>query len=341
MNPSGPAAEGNVSQESVRSGVARRGERNRSVDAVSVVVPTCGDAEHLPQAIDSLLKQTVEDVDLEIVVVDSSSTDVVRRLVEEYDERLRYEWTEPDGVAAARNRGIELATGGVIGFCDADDYWHPRKLEYQLPAIEAGADVVYADEYLVSPHGDLLTVRESPEVDDPDAHHVTYFRSGGVGSRSVLVRSACLRAERFDESLTMREDPHLWTRLFAEFRPARIDRPLTFKRRRTDSLTADREEAFRMELREIELLVERFPELASYRGERERRALTRYARALVAEEGRPAVARDVLARRLVAYRPTARSLFLFLVTLLPGRSDRVLNWGRSLRRKCPTVIRRQ
>lgn len=320
MSAESPRERGDASSGGA-TGAATDGSRTTAVDVVSVIVPTCDDPEHLPQAIDSVLEQTVEDVDVEVVVVDSSSTDAARSIAEAYGDRVRYDWTEPNGVAAARNRGIELADGEVIGFCDADDYWHPRKLEFQLPAIEAGADVVYADEYLVAEDGELLTVLESPEIEDPETHHVRHFRAGGVGSRSVLARRDCLEAERFEESLTVREDPHLWTRLFAEFRPARVDRPLSFKRRRADSLTADREEGLRLQLREIELLVDRYPELEPYRRERERRARTLYAKTLLSDENRPSEARSVLLGLVASGHVTARTLTLLAVTLLPVRPD--------------------
>lgn len=289
--------------------------------SVSVLLPTFDDPDHVSKAIDSVRSQTVE-TDVEVLVVDSSSDGAVERIVSEYGPSVRYLWTEPEGVAAARNRGIDAATGDVIGFCDADDYWHPEKVAHQLPLIEDGFDVVYSDEYLVG-NGPVSRI-PSPSVVEPDAHHVTHFRYGGIGSRSVLVRRDALEEMRFDERFALREDSHLWTRLFARYTAARVGKALSYKRRRPNSLTADRDLAFEMELLEISDLVSRFPELKPYRKERIRRARLRYAKTLISEEGRSEDARAVLFDLVKDGEVTPRLPVLLLVSALPAGNKRTL-----------------
>lgn len=246
------------------------------VERVSAIVPTRDDDEHLRGAVNSVLAQDVEDVAVEVVLVDSGASGLPARIAEG-DDRVRYVWADPDGVAAARNRGIDHATGDVIGFCDADDYWLPGKLSAQLPLIREGADIVYSDESILD-GGGRYRLSSLPVV-DPERHHIDFFREGGVGSRSVLVRSELLDRERFDERFVVREDPHLWTRLFAETdRIARVGDALSVKRRRPDSLTSDPHRVYRMRRLEIADLCQRYPELRPYRGERLRRARTVYAK---------------------------------------------------------------
>lgn len=257
---------------------------------VSVVVPVYDDLEHVAGAIESVTEQG--DHAVEVVVVHSGDR-------ERFPERLRerpdvtYANRPAEGVAAARNEGIDLARGDVIGFCDADDCWLPSKLDCQLPALAAGADVVYADEYLERDGGRYR--RRSLPVRDPERHHVDFFRNGGgVGSRSVLARAECFERERFDERFAVREDPHLWTRLFAAFTPSRIAEPLTCKRDGTDTLSSDVDRAVRMERLEIADLCTRYPELRPYREQRERQLRYRYAKRLLTVDGRAAEARRVL-----------------------------------------------
>lgn len=246
------------------------------IDRVSAIVPTRDDDEYLRGAVNSVLAQEVEGVDVEVVIVDSGKSDLPHRIAES-DSRVRYVWADPEGVAAARNRGIEHATGDVIGFCDADDYWLPEKLSTQLPVIREGAAIVYSDEKILD-GGEQYRLSSLPVV-DPTRHHVDYFRKGGIGSRSVLVRSELLDRQRFDERFVVREDPHLWTRLFAETnRIARVDEPLSVKRRRPDSLTSDPHRIYRMRRLEIEDLCDRFPELRPFREKRIRRARMAYAK---------------------------------------------------------------
>ncbi|WP_246159458.1 glycosyltransferase family 2 protein [Nocardioides antri] len=104
--------------------------RRRSTPAVSVVVPAYDVAVYLPACLDSLLGQTLPD--LEVVVVDDGSPDASGAIADEYaarDPRVRVLHVENGGLGAARNVGIREARGEYLGFCDADDLMTPRALE--------------------------------------------------------------------------------------------------------------------------------------------------------------------------------------------------------------------
>ena len=96
-------------------------------ELLSVVLPTHDRAGELRRAADSVLGQEVEA--LELVVVDDASTDdtpaVLARLAEE-DHRVKVVTTNgPLGPCAARNAGLAVAEGELVGFCDDDDAWAP------------------------------------------------------------------------------------------------------------------------------------------------------------------------------------------------------------------------
>lgn len=115
--------------------------------------------------------------------------------------------------------------------------------------------------------------------DDP---HIEYFQTGsGIGSRTVMVRRDALEDEPFDEGQPLREDPELWTRLLADIDAERIPEPLAVKRRRSDSISSDPDAMYEAEMREIDVLCERFPELEQYREQREFEATFRYGRELL------------------------------------------------------------
>jgi len=94
----------------------------------SVIVPLYNKRLYIRRCIESILRQTVQD--FEINVVDDGSTDgsgdVVRSIA---DSRVRVIVQANQGVGAARNRGITEATGQLVAFLDADDEWHPSFLE--------------------------------------------------------------------------------------------------------------------------------------------------------------------------------------------------------------------
>ncbi len=115
---------------------------------VSIVLPTYNRARFLPQAFASIRSQTFQDWDL--IVVDDGSTDdtceVVAALGRSVPQPVRYLRQENAGPAAARNAGVDRASGKYVAFYDSDDRWWPEHLADCVTALEANPDVdwVYA-----------------------------------------------------------------------------------------------------------------------------------------------------------------------------------------------------
>ncbi len=108
-------------------------------DRVSVIIPVRNQGRYLAEAIESALAQTrLPD---EIIVVDDGSVDDTPEVARRYAAQIRYVRQPPCGAPAARNRGLALANGAVIGFLDADDAWLPTKLEAQLALLKAHSEV--------------------------------------------------------------------------------------------------------------------------------------------------------------------------------------------------------
>ncbi|EMA37966.1 glycosyltransferase family 2 protein [Halococcus hamelinensis] len=285
---------------------------------VSVVVPTYGDAEYLPEALESIANQT--HANLELVVVDSSGVSWLRELGERV-EGFEYIEQEPQGLAAARNRGLDAATGAVISFLDADDRWCPTKLERQLAALDDGADVVYSDVSLLE--GDSKRYQSALPVENPETHHVDFLYEGGVPMPTVVARRECFAAERFDESLPAVEDRHLWARLFARYRPARVAEPLACYAVREDSMSSDAETMYDSELAVVADLCDRLPGLDSHRAALERKAEYKYGKRLL-RVGDAGAARAPLRAALSGERSDPRLLVLLAVAYLPFGHRRVL-----------------
>lgn len=115
---------------------------------LSVIVPVYNTEEYLSDCVDSILNQTMSD--LELILVNDGSTDGSAGVIADYVQRF------PDKVSAislvnggqgrARNFGIEAACGEFLSFIDSDDYLEPDCYELMLAAAEAeGADVVVCD----------------------------------------------------------------------------------------------------------------------------------------------------------------------------------------------------
>src|SRR5205823_5126521 len=106
---------------------------------VCVIIPTYNSASLVTEAIASVLNQTT--VPAEIIVVDDGSKDDTRARVAGFGPPVRYVYQENQGVAAARNTGMKSACQEFVAFLDADDVWHPRKLEIQLAELARRPDL--------------------------------------------------------------------------------------------------------------------------------------------------------------------------------------------------------
>ena len=116
---------------------------------VSVIIPAYNVEKFLRQCLDSVISQSLTDI--EVICVDDGSSDSTAEILEEYACRdSRVQWfsreNEGKGAAAARNDGIDRAIGKYLAIVDSDDYFEPLHLEKLVTrAEETGADVVICD----------------------------------------------------------------------------------------------------------------------------------------------------------------------------------------------------
>ena len=103
---------------------------------VSVIIPTFNRCATLPRSINSVLRQTMSD--LEIIVVDDGSRDNTETWIHSIkDPRVRYyKLSENRGPARARNVGISCSRGELLAFLDSDDEWMEDKLAKQVRALK-------------------------------------------------------------------------------------------------------------------------------------------------------------------------------------------------------------
>src|SRR6266851_4746743 len=110
---------------------------------VSVIIPAYNDAATIERTISSVLNQTYSN--LEVLVVDDGSTDETAVLVQrmaDVDPRIRLLQKANGGLVSARNHGIAHSGGEFIAPIDADDLWHPEKIEKQVAVMRDRGDQV-------------------------------------------------------------------------------------------------------------------------------------------------------------------------------------------------------
>lgn len=104
---------------------------------ISVVIPVYNVEKYLPQCLDSVINQTIKDI--EIICVNDGSTDNSSEILQEYatkDNRIKVITQKNRGLSAARNAGLKIATSNYISFIDSDDFVHTQFLEILYNAIK-------------------------------------------------------------------------------------------------------------------------------------------------------------------------------------------------------------
>lgn len=206
----------------------------------SVIIPTYNRAAYVRRAVDSVLDQTVQDVD--VIVVDDGSTDKTRQVLSSYRGRIRHIYQPNAGVSAARNAGVRLAESKWLAFLDSDDVWLPQKLERQLECVaETGAEVCFTQML-----GGKYDAHRPPRPEATREQARRYrlfqdpFRLMWVVSNGLHVQTMLVSTDRwhqtggFDESLCLAEDTHLIYKLALMVPFALVDEPLVFLERATD-----------------------------------------------------------------------------------------------------------
>ena len=107
---------------------------------VSVIIPVYNGARYLRAALESVFGQTYRP--FEVIVVDDGSADNSGDIAHSFSE-VRYIRQANQGVAAARNNGIEAARGEFFAFLDQDDLWTSEKLKLQIAHMQSHPEVSY------------------------------------------------------------------------------------------------------------------------------------------------------------------------------------------------------
>jgi len=184
--------------------------------AVDVIIPTYNGLPFLEEAIESVLAQTYKDFTL--YIVDDGSTD--NGETEEYvrglrDSRVRYLHKKNGGQASARNLGIKKSGSPYVAFLDADDIWHPNKLQKQIALIENDhlVGMVYGLCKLIDSKGNPVgevTYRKRGNLFKYLLHH---NKISGSASMVVVRREVFDKVGLFREDLVGTEDWEMWLRV--------------------------------------------------------------------------------------------------------------------------------
>jgi len=189
------------------------------MSTVSVVIPTYNRGSYLPRAIDSVLEQTYDD--LEPVVVDDGSTDDTPEIIDQYeDPRIEYIQHETNrGANAARNTGIEVASGSYLSLLDSDDRFHPQYLEKTISRFESSD----RDDF-VGVFTSFRVIEEDESTKEIQAKEgqiqsLEMFEDGRVGTFSCVTFETDIfeKIGLLDEDLVSCQDLDFYIRVLKEY----------------------------------------------------------------------------------------------------------------------------
>lgn len=193
---------------------------------VSVIIPSYNCGHFLEDALESVLAQTVAPA--QIIVIDDGSVDDTKARMRPYLDWVQYRYQPNQGVSAARNHALEVASQEFIAFLDADDVWHPQKLELQFGVFRS-----YPDLGLLGARPFAWPVPQFPSLEGRDRGRVTPVSwsqlvvKNRLCTSSIIVRRAILdRAGRFDTEMQGPEDRDVWLRVTEIARTAILELPL-------------------------------------------------------------------------------------------------------------------
>ena len=231
------------------------GSENRPL--VSVVIPTYNRAHVLKRAVDSVLAQTYENI--EVIIVDDGSTDNTGEVVASMtDRRIGYILRENAGACSARNAGASVSKGEYIAFQDSDDIWHADKLEKQMKVmLEKNPDVVVC----------RLVLKVDGEAKYPVPKRVgegyvtlknDFF---GLGTQTVLVKKDVFQKEMFDPSMPRLQELEWLLRLIDGGHTVYcVGEGLADYEIGSDSISGNPEKLFRA----LSMLIEKYPWMRTY-----------------------------------------------------------------------------
>jgi len=200
---------------------------------VSIIIPSYNYGHFICRAIDSAINQTYPNI--EIVVVDDGSTDDTLSRISDYGDKIQIVSQANQGASAARNRGIQEASGEFIAFLDADDCYRPENIAKKMNVLlakDSQYQWCYSNCIWINEQGEHISRGdEMPEMlisQKAEGNVLQQALAGALLGSNLFVfhREVLVAVGGFDEKLRVLEDYALYVFVAALFPIAYIDEVL-------------------------------------------------------------------------------------------------------------------
>ncbi|MEN6382574.1 MAG: glycosyltransferase [Rectinema sp.] len=205
---------------------------------VSIYMPTYNYGRYIEEAIQSVIKQTMDD--WELIVIDDGSTDNTMEVIKQFADnpQIRIISQENKGLNVTNNIAIRLASGKYIVRLDPDDSLDENMLLVLSNVLDTKPDVglVYPDYYIVDIKGDIIeAVRRQKIAEEVELLDLPAHGACTMGRREVLHDLG------YDETYTCQDGYDLWLRAIRKYKPYNVNIPLFYYRQHSLSLTRNQD----------------------------------------------------------------------------------------------------
>jgi glycosyltransferase involved in cell wall biosynthesis len=182
----------------------------------SVIIPSYNRAHLISKTIDCVLRQTYRE--FELIIIDDASTDNTEAVVRGFnDSRVIYCKNEKNiERSASRNKGIKLAKGTFVCFCDSDDHWRENHLALLFEKITCEKNAVGM--YFTAMTWNFADHKEDVVFPEPNATNlVEYVIRHQIGTPTTAFHFSIFQHFLFNEELKINEDVELFSRIVSAF----------------------------------------------------------------------------------------------------------------------------
>ncbi len=201
---------------------------------VSTIIPFYKNKNWLKEAIESVLNQTYENI--EVILVNDGSDEDIEDILNMYNEKVIYIYQDNKGAASARNLGIEKASGEYIAFLDSDDIWLENKVETQIKYMLKENLAWCHTNYFRFYNDELLQVIDVSNFKG-DVFNICPI-SCPIATPCIMMKKSILdkhKEFRFLEGLKSGEDTYLWMKVSERYSLGVVNMELTKVRMRGEN----------------------------------------------------------------------------------------------------------
>jgi len=202
---------------------------------ISVVLPVYNGEDFIKDTINSILNQTISD--LELIIVNDGSIDSTEEVVQSInDNRIRYLKQDNKGVAEAKNRGLKHCRGSFVTFHDGDDISLPNRFERLLEGFQGNIGFVHSDMLLINENNKPIGYWQSSNINRRDVF--SFFINVGTpyNNGTIMYRKEVLDHHTF-RHFNIGEDTAFVIQLATKIPSYHIQDPLYLYRRHTSNST--------------------------------------------------------------------------------------------------------